>query len=114
MEVAKLCGWNTPRATDGSNGGPNQTGGALPADAALAGWATPTSRDHKDTGCLDNVPVNCLLGRQVALSPVETGAPAASRLNPRFSLWLMGFPAAEWASCGELAMQSCRKRRRNS
>ena len=34
-------GWNTPRATDGSNGGPNQAGGALPADAALAGWPTP-------------------------------------------------------------------------
>lgn len=26
-------GWNTPRATDGSNGGPNQSGGALPCDA---------------------------------------------------------------------------------
>ncbi len=36
-----LAGWNTPRATDGSNGGPNQAGGALSADAALAGWNTP-------------------------------------------------------------------------
>ena len=34
-------GWNTSRATDGSNGGPNQAGGALPADAVLAGWKTP-------------------------------------------------------------------------
>ena len=80
---------------------------------ALTGWATPTSRDHKDTGCLDNVPVNCLLGRQVALSPAETGSTAASRLNPRFSLWLIGFPVA-WASCGEQAMPSCRKSRRSS
>ena len=45
-----LATWNTPRATDGSNGGPNQAGGALPADAALAGWTTTTTRDWKDSG----------------------------------------------------------------
>ncbi len=39
--TAALTDWNTPRATDGSNGGPNQAGGALPADASLAGWPTP-------------------------------------------------------------------------
>lgn len=27
-------------------------------------WGTPTSRDHKDTGNMENVPVNGLLGRQ--------------------------------------------------
>jgi hypothetical protein len=42
--VAWLSGWNTPRATDGSNGGPNQAGGALPADASLTGWPTPTAK----------------------------------------------------------------------
>jgi hypothetical protein len=26
------------------------------------------------------------------------------QLNPKFSLWLMGYPA-EWASCGARAMQ---------
>ncbi len=36
-------GWNTPRASDGSNGGPNQAGGALSADAAMAGWPTPNT-----------------------------------------------------------------------
>ena len=35
-------GWNTARATDGSNGGPRQKGGALSADAALTGWPSPT------------------------------------------------------------------------
>ena len=39
-------GYNTPRATDGANGGPNQAGGALSADVALAGYATPQARDH--------------------------------------------------------------------
>ena len=42
-------GWNTPRATDGKNGGPNQAGGALSHDADLSGWVTPTVRDWKDT-----------------------------------------------------------------
>lgn len=32
----------------------------------VAGWATPTCRDHKDTGNMDNVPINALLGRQAA------------------------------------------------
>lgn len=36
-------GYNTPRTTDGSNGGPNQAGGALPADAAACGWPTVTA-----------------------------------------------------------------------
>lgn len=39
-------GWNTPRATDGSNGGPNQANGALAADAAMTGWPNSTARDH--------------------------------------------------------------------
>lgn len=44
-------GYNTPRATDGSNGGPNQAGGALSADAALTGWNTATcnSNDQPET-----------------------------------------------------------------
>lgn len=42
-------GWNTPRATDGTNGGPNQAGGALSADAALTGWATASAQDWKDS-----------------------------------------------------------------
>ena len=45
-------GRNTPRATDGKNGGPNQAGGALSPDAALAGWPTP--RANEGTG--DKVP----------------------------------------------------------
>ena len=52
-EVANLAlvsGYNTPRATDGSNGGPNQSGGALPADVALAGWPTTTTSDATGAG----------------------------------------------------------------
>lgn len=118
--AAKLSSWNTPRATDGSNGGPNQAGGALPADAATAGWATPTTRDHKDGGAtsVQNVPVNALLGRQAHLSgDQQNGSPAPTEnrgaLSPAFSLWLMGYPP-EWESCAPLAMRSSRRSRRNS
>lgn len=110
-KTVELVGWNTPRATDGSNGGPNQTGGALPADAALAGWATPTTRDHKDGTSEGSAPVNSLLGRQVWLSPAQTEKRGA--LNPRFSLWLMGYPAA-WVCCGVQAMLSVRSARKRS
>lgn len=104
-EVLALSGWNTPRATDGSHGGPNQSGGALPADAALAGWATPAHRDYRypnqqnyqDRG---GGKKGEQLNNQVAhLTPGPTSdsspAPTEKRgvLAPEFSRWLMGFPA---------------------
>jgi len=76
-------GWNTPRATDGSNGGPNQAGGALSADAAMAGWPTPTTRDHKDGSSEGTVPINALLGRTVWMAgwPTCTATDAVKRGN---------------------------------
>jgi hypothetical protein len=94
------------------------------ASVYLAGWATPTTRDHKDGTSFDSVPVNGLLGRQVGLAgwntpratdgsdggpnqaggalsadAALTGSPAQTEkrgaLNPAFSLWLQGFPP-EW------------------
>lgn len=43
-------GYNTPRATDGKNGGPNQAGGALSHDASLASWATPNASNGSGGG----------------------------------------------------------------
>jgi hypothetical protein len=89
-----------------------QTNLATDAKMLCAGWATPTSRDHKDgASTLENTPINGLLGRQVSLSPAQTEKRGA--LNPAFSLWLMGFPA-EWVSCGARAMRLCRKSRKRS
>ena len=46
----------------------------------LSGWATPTSRDHKDGAAnLENVPVNKLLGREVLLTGWPTPARGALR-----------------------------------
>jgi DNA (cytosine-5)-methyltransferase 1 len=88
-KTVELAGWNTPRATGGSNGGPNQTGGALPADAALAGPARLTASGELLTG---------------SAARMEGGG----QLHPAHSLWLQGYPDA-WLSCGVRAMQLIRK-----
>lgn len=81
--IARMAGYNTPRATDGTHGGPNQTGGALPADAALLGGGTygfPAPMENR-------------------------GA-----LNPALSRWLMGYPVA-WCQASILAHRGMRKTR---
>jgi hypothetical protein len=47
-------------------------------------------------------------GMPQSCSTAKTDTREGYRLNPRFSLWLMGYPE-EWGYCGERAMQSCRK-----
>jgi hypothetical protein len=56
-------------------------------------WATPTTRDAKDSSGQD-VPENCLLGRQVQTS-VTSGKRSfrdGRKLNPLFDEWLIGWP----------------------
>lgn len=100
--AAWLSGWNTPRATDGSKGGPNQAGGALPADAALSAWATPAARDWKNGQASDDTmnrnsrPLNeqvvMLVRGPILLSSSDgTASVAESTLNPAMSRWLMGY-----------------------
>ena len=83
-------------------------------DNGYGSWATPTTRDHKDgnAASCQNVPINCLLGRQVHLSgsPAETAS--SDQLNPAFSLWLQGYPTA-WGRCAVRVMPSSRKSRRH-
>lgn len=71
-EPSPTNGWNTPRATDGSNGGPNQANGALASDAALAGCPTPQagnsgSETHNATVSTDSSrKTEALCGKEVA------------------------------------------------
>jgi hypothetical protein len=51
----------------------------------IAMLPTCTSRDYKDTGNMENVPVNALLGR-------ELGKNHGLKLQPAFAEWMMGFP----------------------
>jgi hypothetical protein len=102
----------------------------------VKGWATPNTMDHmalrSDEALLRQVtttrkgrtfPANLMeqvdpksqeiyATGQIPNTPtVETESTAKSQLNPRFSLWLMGYPI-EWAYCGERVTLSSRKSER--
>lgn len=120
---AQLAGWPTPRTI---TGGPESAerkqelgrtasgGGDLQAVVQMAGWPTPNameggqssrSGDRKGEPLMGGI----IRGLQASSSPAPTAKPEGGRLNPLFSLWLQGYPPAEWASCAVRATQSCRK-----
>lgn len=101
---ARMAGWNSPRATDGSNGGPNQAGGALSNDASKAGYSTPCARDYRQSSRSKQglVPeVTTAFGPPSSGIPAQTASKGGYRptLNVFFSAWLMGFPP-EWTFAG--------------
>ena len=132
---AKMAGWASPRVSDTCNKswetkcarnskhlseGRNQRKGVGgPTLPMLAGWVSPTAQDS-NRGSLPPRPQDSgtPLSQQVSGMTVD-GTSAGMKntagflLNPRFSLWLMGFPVA-WASCGERAMQLFLSLRRSS
>ena len=96
------------------------TDSSLPPSA----WPTPSTRDHKggykggrirngkiSTDTLDVAAQLC--GQTQPSSTAETESTVPSQLNPRFSLWLMGYPI-EWAYSGERVTPLSRKRQQKS
>lgn len=87
-----LAGWNTPAATEARQGYQDRSRGKKGSQESLTTQA-----------------VNALRGAISPSSSAETESTGVSRLNPLFSLWLMGFPGPEWASCAEpVTRSSCR------
>jgi hypothetical protein len=127
-----ITAWPTPTAHNAKeNGYPAElTRKTLPLGAIrhlIAAWPTPMSADNRDRGSFDNPSIQrrMEIGKPIELSMLahsvtsgekantyiaETGKSVKYQLNPRFSLWLMGYPI-EWAYCGERVTLSSRKSR---
>lgn len=98
------------------------------SDKDCSGWATPSSRDWKDSPGMATTGTNPdgttrsradQLPRQVVMisgpTPPLSNASTEKRagLNPEFPRWLMGF-LEEWGSCAPTVTPSSRKSRRSS
>ena len=92
--------------------------------ARLASWPTASARDWKNGKAskatlernarpLSEMAVNLVSGLTPSGTNASTEKQGALALNPRFSLWLQGYPD-EWACCGDLAMRSTHRSPRSS
>jgi hypothetical protein len=113
VQVLTISGWPTCKAQNANNSGPSRVGNKADLQT-VAGWCSPTVTDAS-RGVLPPRPqdTGIPLSQQVSgLSPdssnAETKSAAAFRLNPRFSLWLMGFPTS-WHDAGLQCLRSSKE-----
>lgn len=113
---AQLVPWPTPTLDDANQGKNMRSSGLFQSLTRVAGWATPTA---SETVRSDEFRKGRELNAREALGMLPKSSPATMEsiagcpLNPRFSLWLQGFPV-EWAFCGERVGRSSRKSRPSS
>ena len=122
-----IVNWPTPLASDTRNRGGfdsnaikrrAQIGKSIELSmmVQVAAWPTPTTQCNVQIqGQYSKTTGTTLAGAAQGLSQsyVETIRSDISQLNPRFSLWLMGYPI-EWAYCAERVTLSSRKSQQKS
>jgi hypothetical protein len=133
--AARLLGWRTPTSVDGKRGtydpekiqarrkleGKEHAQVTLVQQVYFMGWATPRARDAKNNGVsiaraqqgvADSLDLQCKLVSQNGMAPPSPLTARTDRralpLNPRFSLWLQGYPAT-WADCAAPVTRLSRK-----
>ena len=117
--VAQLAGWATARAEDSESSGMRHGRGVADTltDQAvhLAGWPTPmagTPAQNGNNAAGNNDASRATVAAVTGLTPTGSSAATEStagfQLNPRFSLWLMGFPTS-WHDAGVSALRSLKE-----
>jgi len=123
-DAMAVSGWLTPKVVTGdyqySGGDHSKKALNLSGAAKLAPWPTPMASSpatdqYNEAGNTDSgrKTVALVSGMPSNGSSAATGKSAPCLLNPRFSLWLQGYPIG-WASSGEAVIRSIRTRRRRS
>ena len=134
-QQAYLVGWRTPTSCDGERGtydpdkvkarreleGRTKAQTTLVQQVYFMGWATPRASDAKNNGVsiaraqqgvADSLDLQCKLVSQNGTAPPSPLTARTDRralpLNPRFSLWLQGYPAT-WADCAVPVTRLSRK-----
>jgi len=135
MNLQTAVGWRTPTSWDGERGtydlekvqarrkmeGKERAQVTLVQQVYFMGWATPRARDAKNNGVsiaraqqgiADSLDLQCKLVSQNGMAPPSPLTARTDRralpLNPRFSLWLQGYPAT-WADCAAPVTRLSRK-----
>lgn len=130
--IALMAGWQTPKTPSGGGKEERTTSGGglrkLEDQVLKAGWATPSASEDCHSGSTEHLRKRFMHSRGKRLEQettyylnsglIRNGSTAKTQntegylLNPRFSLYLQGYPE-EWAFCAERAIASFRKSRRS-